>query len=557
MSKELEKLILKYALQNAVLYKGKANLGAVIGKVLAENPNLKKKIQEVKRYSKAVVNDVNSLSLEEQREKLQKIDSGMLKKSPKKEKSNIFSMLKIHKGKIKTAFPPGPEKYPHIGHAKTLLLNYMLAKQYKGKFILRFEDTNPALVKKEFYKIMLDNFSWLGVTWDELQYASDNMELFYNMAEKTIQAEKAYMCFCSQEKVKESRAKGSACECRNKPAKKNLTEWNNFRKLKEGEAILRLKIDLKHKNSTMRDPTIFRIVDEKHARRGTKYRVWPNYDFQNAIMDGYYSITNRIRSKEFEMRSELQRYIQKLLNLEITETYEIGRFNMPGVVSSGRIIREKIKNEELIGWDDPSLTTLVALKRRGFVPEAIKNFVLSTGITKTESTTSWDDLIIHNRRILDNSAGRYFFLHNPVKVKISGAPERKLNLHLNPNKKTGGRTFSVKDEFYISKSDKPGEVEVVRLMENLNFKVKGRKLTFHSTEYENFREQGKKIIHWLPVEGNVKVEILMPDKKVVKGIAEHNIKNLKTGDIIQFERFGFCRLDKISKGKFYFWFTHR
>lgn len=247
MSKELEKLILKYALQNAILYNGKANLGAVIGKVLAENPSLKKKIQEIKRHTKAVVNDVNSLPLEKQKENLKNLDSRMLTKKKKKENQDIFSFLKIGKGKVKTAFPPGPEKYPHIGHAKSLFLNYMLAKQYKGTFILRFEDTNPALVEKKFYKIMLEDFKWLGVKWDKLQYASDNMDLFYKMAEKMIKKGKAYMCFCSQEKVRESRAKGHPCECRSKSEKQNLKEWNNFNKLKEGEATLRMKIDLKHK----------------------------------------------------------------------------------------------------------------------------------------------------------------------------------------------------------------------------------------------------------------------------------------------------------------------
>lgn len=306
----------------------------------------------------------------------------------------------------------------------------------------------------------------------------------------------------------------------------------------------------------MRDPTIFRIVDKKHAKQGTKYRVWPNYDFQNAIMDGQYKITNRIRSKEFEMRSELQKYIQNLLNLHVTETYEIGRFNLEGVESSGRVIREKIKKKELLGWDDPSLTTLVALKRRGFIPEAIKNFILGTGITKTESTTSWDDLIIHNRRLLDNSADRYFFIQNPVKIEVKGAKKRKLNLHLNPNKKKGGRNFTVNEQFYISKEDlkKIKKEEIVRLMENLNFRSEGKnKFIFHSTDHKDFQERGKRIIHWLPTKGNLKIEILMPDKKIVKGIAESNIRTLKKGDIIQFERLGFCRMDSEKK----FWYAHR
>ncbi len=562
MDKESKDKIRAYALLNAVKFNGKANPGAVIGKMLSEQPELKDKLKEMSKEINIIVKEVNALVLDEQLKEIDKLPAEYKeeKKKEKKEDRDIFAFLKLDPKGVVSAFPPGPEKYPHIGHAKALLLNYLLAKQYDGKFLLRFEDTNPNTVKEEFYEIMLENFKWLGVEWDELLYASDHMQLYYDKAEELIKKGDAYICFCSGDKLSESRMKSKACECRDRKPEENIKLWKEMQTMEAGEAILRMKIDLAHKNTTMRDPTIFRIIDDEHPRLGKKFRVWPNYDIQNAIMDSVTGVTIRLRSKEFEMRNELQRYIQERLGLRITRTYEFARFNMVGVLSSGRVIREKVQNGELIGWDDPGLTTIVALRRRGFLPEAIKNFVISTGMTKAESTLTWDDLIMHNKRLLDEQANRYFMIVNAKDIVIKGAPKQKIELNLNPNQKKGGRELDTAEEFIIENTDydRFKEGEMLRLMDCVNFKKNGSEFKFDSVEYENFRGKGNIIIHWLPkVKDLVTVEILMPDKTVVKGIAEPTLKNVKIGDVIQFERYGFCRLDSIKADKYRFWFTHK
>jgi len=561
---ELQLIIRKHALANAVKFNGKANPGAVISKIIAEMPECKSEMKIVGKEVNDVVKHINELSLDVQMQELQEQFPEMLEKKEREER-NIFAFLNIKPGsRVKTGFPPGPEKYPHIGHAKAALVNYLLAKQYDGEFILRFEDTNPNLVKAEFYDIIIDNLSWLGIKWDELQYASDFMELFYEYAIKAIGEGKAYMCFCDEEAIKLSRSDGIACKCRSHNPEENLKYWNEFDTYEEGKAILRLKIDLEHQNTAMRDPTIFRIIDTPHARCGTKYRIWPNYDFQNSIMDGYFRLTNRIRGKEFEMRNELQRYIQEMLGLEITNVYEFARFNMVGVESSGRKIRELVNSGEYIGWDDPRLTTIVALRRRGFRPEAIKNFVLSSGMNKSESTVTWDDLIIQNKRIVDKTAKRFFMMHDYEKITIEGAPHQNVKLKYHPDiDDMGHREIETEKEFLVLKSDlkdfKNGEL--YRFMDCLNFRKDDSIYNFDSVEYENFRGNGKRIIHWLPAYGNVDIKILMDDATTITGVAEHNIKHLKVGEIIQFERFGFCRLDEIEKqhGKevYKFWFTHK
>lgn len=535
-------LILKYTLQNAVRYNGKANIGAVIGKVFSEI-----KVDDKKKLSievKKIVDEVNKLSFEEQKKQLEKLAPELLEK--KTEERGLFDSFDI-KGKVVTAFPPEPSKYSHIGHIKSLMLNYELAKQNKGKFIFRFEDTNPNLVKKDFYKVYLDDLKWLEIKPDRITYASDNMKKFYSLAEKLIKENKAYVCKHSLELIRKYRAEGKPCDDRENNPDENMKLWKEMFKGKK--YVLRLRIDLKHQNSTMRDPIIFRIINEKHPRI-KKHIVWPTYDFENSVMDSLEGVTHRIRSKEFELRNELHRFIQKTLGFNETKIYEVARFNLKGVPSSGRIIREMIQKKELMGWDDPSLTTIAALKRRGFTPDAIKNFVLSTGMSKAESELEWSELIVHNKRLLDRGAKRYFFIKNPIKMNIKNATNQEVKVQFHPdNEKLGSRKFKVGNEFYVM--DNIEKNKYYRLMHLFNFKNN----EFVSKELD--QKLDAKLIHWLPVSKDlVEVEILMPDKNIVKGLAEKDSKKIKIGEVVQFLRFGFVRLDSKKKKKLIFWYSH-
>lgn len=553
----MDEVIEKYALENAVRYEGEAKQGAVIGSVIKEDPSAKKNIKELQKKVGKVLKKVNSMPLDEQKKRLEELAPELLEKK-KYEEKGLFDNFEVE-GEVVTAFPPEPSKYPHIGHAKSLFVNYEFAKEHDGKFILRFEDTNPDLAEERFYKIHEENYKWLGIKPDKTEYASDYMEEFYKQAKKLIELGKAYVCICPQDIISDNRQKGEACDCRYKHMKEDLLAWSRMASMKEGEAILRLKGDLKSKNSAMRDPTLFRIIRKSHPRTKNKFVVWPTYDFENAVMDGLQGVTHRFRTKEFELRNEVQRYLQRLLGLSETEIYEYARFNLEGVESSGRKIRKLIEDKKLSGWDDPSLTTLVALRRRGFLPEAIKEFVLSTGITKSESTLTWDDFILHNKRILDSECNRYFFIDTPKRVRVQDAPELKVELKLHPeNSKAGKRKFQTDELFYITKDDRDGlkHGKLYRLMGCLNFKRKNGYYIFDSTDLDKYKEKGDSIMHWLPFnDDNVEVEILMPDKSRSKGLAEKLVKKLKVGDTIQFERFGFCKLEQKGK-KLSFIYTH-
>lgn len=554
----MKELIEKYTLQNAIRFNGKANIGAVIGKVLKQKPELKTKIKDLAKEIKEVVKRINQLSIEEQKKRLQRTAPELLKK--KIQKRELPELKNAVKGKVTTRLPPEPSKYNHIGHALSFLLNYLYAKKYNGRCILRFEDTNPVTSKQEYVNSMKEDvLKYLDIKPDKTVFASDDMGKFYKLAEKLIKEKKAYVCKCDRETMQKLRNIGEECECRKNNVEKNIELWNNMlgRECKEGEATLRLAIDMSSKNYVMRDPVMFRISYAKHYKQKTKYCVWPLYDFENTIEDELCNITHILRSSEFgEMRIELQNHIKDLLNFKKQTIVQYGRFNIKGAVTQGRKIRELIEQKKVIGWDDPSLVTLKALKRRGFVKETFYELALEVGLSPAPTNIDWSIISSINRSILDSKCNRYFFINDPIKIKVQGAPKQKPSLKLHPDfPKRGKRIFGVKDEFYITRDDykKLKDGKLNRLMNCLNFVKKGNKFIFDSLDYEKFREKGDKIIHWLPVSGLVKIEILMPDKKMVKGLAENHIKKLKIGDVVQFMRFGFCRLD--SKNKF--WFTHR
>ena len=547
----MKEKILHYALHHAITHKGKAEAKAVLGKLLSEIPELRKDVKKVKEEVEKAVKNINRLTHKQKLEKLEKEAPHLLEKKEKVKHEFSLPKLENVKGEIITAFPPEPSGYPHLGHAKSALINYLYAKQYKGKFYLRFEDTNPELAKDEFYQAQLDGLRWLGIEYDSLFYISDTIEDMYKKAEELIKKDHLYACICSQDETKINRRNKTECKCRKNSKDKNLKLWKDMlnKKIKQGKIIIRLKGNMEDDNTAMRDPTMFRIINKEHPRHKNKYYVWPSYDFAAAYSDGIEKITHRVRSKEFELRAPLQLKLQELMGFDKTTIIEQGRFNLEGVESSKRIIRDLIEKKKLCGWDDPRLSTLVALKKRGFDPEAIKNFLLSTGLTKAEATYKWESLYAENKKVIDKKANRYFFVLNPKKIKIKNAPKLAAKIPLHPDfPERGFREIKTSEEFYIQDSIKKGHN--YRFIQLFNFK--DNKLISKEAD-SKLKAQ---LIHWLPVSDDlVKVEVVMDNGKIKKGLAEEGIKKLKVDDVIQFQRFAFVRLDK-KNDKFTFYYTH-
>lgn len=561
-----ETTVRKYALQNAAQYGGKANPGAVIGKILAENPSLKPQIKEVAAAVNNALKSVNKLGAEKQLEELGRLAPELLEKK-KVEKRDLPELKNAVQGNVVTRIPPEPSKYAHIGHALSFLINFMYAKKYSGKCFVRFEDTNAELAKKEYADAMLDDIKYLGIQPHKVLHISNDLPMLYENAEKLIRQGSAFVCFCSQDKMRELRHEGFGCNCRQNDAKRNMEEWKAMlgRKYKEGEAVLRLKGDMQSPNHVMRDPALFRISYKEHYLQGNRYCVWPLYDFANSVEDGLMGITHIMRSSEFgTMRVELQDAIKSLLKLPRQTVIQYGRFNVKGAVTQGREIRRLMDEGVIKSWDDPRLVTIRALKRRGIQPETFWEIAIEVGLSPSETNFDWHLISAINRKILDPKCSRYFYVENPQQITVKGAPERKVELKLHPDVESSkSRQFSVRDKFYIAEKDM-GDVAklkgtpLARLMDCLNFRKSGSSYVFDSTEYEKYRMFGSKIMHWLPADDKslVKVKVLMPDATFSKGLAEAATAEIKTGEIVQFARFGFCRLESKSEKELSFIYCH-
>ncbi len=551
----MEKEITKYALLNAIKFDGKANPGAVMGKLISEHPELKQNAKELSKKVLSIVKEINKLSLGEQKKKFSELFPEYKERKKKEKEKDLPPLKKVKYGKIVTRIAPEPSKHIHLGHALSFVINYYYAKRYGGKCILRFEDTNPATAKKEFYKEIEKDIKWLKINYDKKLIVSNHMPIFYKYAKKLIEKGNAYVCFCPKEKMDRFRQKSMICDCRENSVEKNLIEWKKMlsKKYKEGECTLRLKGIMDSFNAVMRDPVIFRICKEKHPIQGKKYAVWPMYDFENAIEDSINGVTHIFRSSEFgTMRVELQNYIKELLNLKKQEVVQYTRFNVIGAITKGREIRKLIKEKKVIGWDDPRLVTIKALRRRGIQPETFHELIKEVGISLSSKNIDFSLVASINRKILDPITPRYFFVANPKLIKIKNAPKMVAEIEVHPDKpEMGKRKLIAHDKFYVSDDIKKGKI--YRLKHLFNFKD----FKFISTDY--IPQLNAEIIHWLPADKKqlVKAEILMPDCKLIKGFAEKSVKRLKIGSIVQFERFGFCRLDKKLKNSLRFWFTHK
>ncbi len=561
-NEELKEKIYIFSLENASKHNGNANKGAIIGKVIAIDPSLKDTISTWQPLIDESISLISSLTPEQIKEELKAKDKQRFENLSVKHKKDFNELPNAVMGKVVTRIPPEPSKYSHIGHALSFLINYIYAKKYQGRSILRFEDTNPGKSNWDYVNDCLASLEYIGITPDKTVYVSDDMEIFYDYAKKAIDTNKAYVCFCQKETISDLRAKGISCECSKASKEKNLSDWGKMKsgEYEEGKCTLRLRIDMKSNNFVMRDPSIFRIIKTPHYKQGTKYFAWPMYDFENSIEEHLCGITHVLRSNEFgSMRIELQDYIKDLFGLNKQTIIQYGRFNVEGATTQGREIREMIESGKLLGWDDPRLVTVKALKRRGIIKETFLELAKQVGLSPTPTNLNWTLISSANRKFLDASVPRFFLIKEPIKIKISNAPSEIIKIKKHPAKDMGERTFETNEDFIIEKSDfeKLEEGKIYRLIDCINFIKTKNGFEFHSKEYDKFPKDSI-IIHWLPDNNsNIDVAVMMPDANKIKCVAENSIKSLKTNDIIQFARFGFCRLDNDDLDKMLFYYSHK
>jgi glutamyl-tRNA synthetase len=571
-SEIIKEIARKYALQNAVQFDGKADVKAVTGKAIAALQKDGFSPKEIIPVVISVVEEVNRISLDMQVAELKEIAPDLLVKEKKERDFSLPELPDAVNGKVVTRFPPEPNGYLHIGHAKAAVIDNEYARLYNGKFILRFDDTNPQNAKLEFYDAQKDDLRWLGIEWDEEYNTSDNLEKHYKLAEQLIDQGYAYVCMCPPEKVKHGRFHEKECDCRCVTCGENIDLWRDMISSSSVEgAILRLKGDMCCTNTAMRDPTLFRIIEASHPIHGDKYRVWPTYDFAGAIEDSLSGVTHPFRTKEYELRDECYFELLERLKLRKPHLMEFSRLSIEGMPVSKRKIKPLIDRGLVSGFDDIRLPTLRGLKKRGILPDAIKQFVFSQGISKVESTVTFGLVEAVNRKLLDPVTRRYFFVADPMKLVVLDAPARENLLSLHPtDKKLGRRNIKTGDTFFVPKEDieKMKTGDIFRLKELYNVKLKEKKKDTVFAEYageklipdsakiqwttDNFIETSVFVPHPLYIDDEFNPDSL----EKVDGFAEEAVSELKTGDIVQFERFGFVRVENLDN-KITGFFAHK
>lgn len=567
MEKELEALIRKWALANAVRYEGKANFGSVLGKLLAEKPELKDQLRTLTREIKLAIDAVNALGLDAQRAELQKTAPELLEVKHEKQEHVLKELPKAEQGRVVMRMAPSPSGPLHIGHALVTCLNFAYCQKYNGTLLLRIEDTNPENIDPGAYTMIPEDVQWItkgGVKKTIVQ--SERLHTYYDYMEKLIAMGKAYVCTCNPDVFRELLQRRKACPCRALDVREQHLRWDKmFSGYEPGQAVVRIKTNLDDPNPAMRDWPAMRINHHVHPRTGTKEKVWPLMNFSVAIDDHETGVTHTIRGKDHKDNEKRQKHIFDAFGWPMPVHLYVGRINFEGFELSTSQTRQKIERGEYTGWDDIRIPFLAALRRRGYQPDAFIQWAIDMGVNENDKTVPLDEFFkiidAHNRKLLEPVANRYFFVAEPVEVRIAGAPQQTVELHLHPDHHDRGtRKFETHESFYLAKDDVDKLVDgrIYRLMECGNFIKQGANFHFHSRSVKDYREKGAGIMHWLPASPDLaKVEVLMPDGSVRQGYGEAGLKQLKEGAIVQFERFGFVRLDKKQANKLVFWFTHK
>ncbi len=589
---DLKDIVRRYALINAGKYNGNAQAGSVLSAIMGEKKELRSKAKEIKPLVDEAVKAVNAMPIDQVMAELATlgVTAGDLGPKRKEEKEGLAPLPGIDKIKspvLRMApFPSGPL---HIGNARMVVLNDEYAKMTKGKLVLAFDDTIGAMKKKieeddsgakyvipEGYDLIREGLKWLGVTWHEEVFKSDRLDIYYDYCKKLIQMGKAYACTCDPSTFKALKDAKKPCPHRDQPVEAAM---EGFQKMldgayEEGSAVIRLKSGVDLSDPALREPVIMRISDAVHPRVGTKYRVWPMLEFSWALDDHLLGITHIIRGKDLFKEDFIEKQVWKLLGWEPAHILHYGIISFEGLKLSKTYAREMITKGDYMGWDDPRTWSLQSLARRGIRPEALRSVLLSQGLKMADVEFPYSILYAENQKIIDPISNRYFFVEAPLTISITGIPERNYKAEplANPlNPALGNRTIAITvnegaKKLLVSPQDvdkikTTGGDVLVRLKDLFNVIIPGgdlAKAKFHSKDLDAARSQKAPVIQWIDSDpkNNVGVQILMPDGKTISGKGELNLQSVKAGDMLQFERFGFVKVQSVKKTKIDAWFAH-
>jgi len=528
---------------------------------MSAHPEFRPRAKEVAILAKEAIADVAALLPEDRIAQLQSRAPEMYDAIyAKHEHKKILPDLESAEHGVVMRFAPNPSGPLHIGHARAAVLNDAYVKQYGGRYILRIEDTDPKRVDPAAYEMVKEDIAWMGLGITETVTQSDRLPLYYDLCRQLIERGGAYVCTCNNEHFKELKQAKTACPCRDQVLEKNLHLWEQMldHTLKEGEVTVRIRTDLNHPDPAMRDFPAFRILDTPPHPK-VKAHVYPLMNFSVVADDHLLGVTHVIRGKDHIANTRRQRYIYDHFGWNVPVYRHYGRMGIEGVVLSTSQMRLGINEGTYTGWDDIRLGTLRALARRGITPDAVRNAVLAIGIGDTDISFSWDNLYAENKKIVDPVANRYFFVPDPVTAQIIGAQPHTAHAMLHPGDASRGtRTLLFEGTVLLPVREITPDVTMIRLKDLFNVKIAWNgsipAFTYAGDSLADARAAKAHIIQWLPLQQSVHCTLLTQEGEM-SGACEPAVKK-EPGNVVQFERVGFVKIDAAGNDGVRAYFTH-
>ncbi|MBN2067659.1 MAG: glutamate--tRNA ligase [Candidatus Diapherotrites archaeon] len=532
----------KYAIKNAALHSGKAGVGPVIGKLKALHPKLN--IPKLTQIAVVAVQKVNSMEKAGIEKEFAKFEKQGYELKPKEKTEALPPLEWAAREKVVTRYAPNPNGPFHLGNARAAIISDEFAKKHRGKMLLRFDDTDPKVKKpiENAEALFKEDLQWLGCKIEETYFASDRLELYYKYMKEAIRREAAYVCTCPVEEWREKTKAKKPCECRNLGRREHAKRFEKMLKneFKEGQAVLRIKTDLEHKDPSVRDWWAAKVVDKpEHPNQKAKGKhVWPSYNFASAIDDHALGVSLIVRGQEHEQNKTKQEFLYKCFKWKYPHCFHFGRISLQGIVLSTSRIKEGIEKGLYTGWDDPRLGTIRAFRRRGFKAAVLRQAILDLGVNTNDAGIQWAKLIDLNKKLIEPLSERLSFIAEPMVLEVHMAPNGMNKLVVD------------KKQFENFK-----EGEVVRLRQLFNVKINKIDPLQVFAEFIGEGKINKPIVNWF--KQGKDIEIVMDDAGKVLGLADERIEERKEGQYVQLDGLGFCIVDEKQEGKVLLRFAHK
>lgn len=562
MPEDPRELLFIYALENAVKHDSLPKAGTVIGTLMGRNPVFRSQAKEIGGLLGEVLKEVADLTPEERRERLEILAPDLLsgENSGDKVRERRLPLLPDTQDGVVMRFAPNPSGPLHLGHARAAFLNDWYVREFGGRYILRLEDTDPRRIEPENYSLLLEDIEWLDLAITDIVYQSDRLDIYYQYAKALIECGGAYVCTCDAEWFRELKLAKKSCPCRELTVEENLARWEDMLegKYAEGMVTVRVKTDLTHPDPAIRDFSIFRIVDSPPHPRCSA-RVYPLMNFSVAVDDHLLGVTHVIRGKDHIANTHRQRYVFNYLGWKPPHYRHYGRMSIEGLVLSTSSMKEGIRNGTYAGWDDIRLGTLRAIGRRGIRAEAVREAMVDIGMGETDISFSWENLYAKNKAIVDPVANRYFFVPDARLYPIRRAPAQTAHAALHPNDPSRGmRELLFSGRVWLSPQDLKDR-KMIRLKDLFNVEISAgadeTSLAYAGENLDDARRVKAPIIQWLPEAEAVACVLRTPEGDRI-GKCEPAVSG-ETGQMVQFERIGFARIDQVSTDRIVANYAHR